>query len=227
MRRVRSGFGPSLARTHPRIGLYLLHSKAHWGPRESALSAAFSALAASGRLDGVSHIIDVGCGPGLLVPEVRRRGLRYVGVDTDGTAIGYCRRSFDDENAQFVHGGVDALPFEVGDCHIVVMNGVLHHLSDAQAAPILSRMRGARALAIVDHLRVAGRTPHVVRLMQALDAGRHVREFPEIFTLVGREPDGVATFSIRVLGVRIWDMFLAQWHAVPALTSREDCAFDR
>jgi len=79
------------------------------------------------------RLLDLGCGPGSLVPALRERSdlnLDYVGVDLVPAMIHYARRKYPDE--QFEVGDMEALDFPDNSFDIVLCSGVLHHLAELE-----------------------------------------------------------------------------------------------
>lgn len=74
------------------------------------------------------HILDVGCGTGLLMQEMQQFG-QVEGVDMSERAVAYCR----ERGLNPVVGSADHLPFSDGSFDVVVMLDVLEHLEDDSA----------------------------------------------------------------------------------------------
>lgn len=55
------------------------------------------------------HVLDLGCGPGVLAPHVSRAGARYTGVDASRKLIAFARRHHG-ADGRFVVGDATALP---------------------------------------------------------------------------------------------------------------------
>jgi len=183
--------------------LYLLASQVHWPARERSLVRHLQTLLAGPhRFD---RVVDVGCGPGLLVPAVERLGLRYHGIDASGSMIACLQRRF---RGPLVSSEVASAPQAlrgVGARDIVVLNGVLHHLDEEAAQQTAALARRAGAVVLADHLRQDA-TSRFVRLMQRLDRGRYVRNTGEIGALFGR-PARSDHYPILIAGIRCWDYF--------------------
>jgi ubiquinone/menaquinone biosynthesis C-methylase UbiE len=80
-------------------------------------------------------VLDVGCGPGIMAAEVRRRGFDYVGVDASPEMIRSAReRSTDAGRLDLGVADIAALPFAAGCFGAVLCMGVLEYLGDAEAA---------------------------------------------------------------------------------------------
>jgi ubiquinone/menaquinone biosynthesis C-methylase UbiE len=79
---------------------------------------------------GSGTILDLGSGTGYLSIEIARKspGLQVYGIDLSRQMIKIATRhakGFD--NARFVFGNVDRLPFEDGSVDFIVSTGALHH----------------------------------------------------------------------------------------------------
>ncbi len=77
-------------------------------------------------------LLDVGCGPGVMVGDVRRRGWRYIGADA---AAGMLRESRRAHGAvALAQASVDALPFATACADAVLAMGLVEYLDDATRA---------------------------------------------------------------------------------------------
>jgi SAM-dependent methyltransferase len=130
-------------------------------------------LAPTAKLD----VIDLGCGPGDLVPHLETQ--RYVGYDPSEAYIAAARRRHGARGEFHVAGVERVAELEARRFDLAIAIGVLHHLDDRTAAELF---RAARAV-----LRAGGRcvtfdpvlVPGQHRLARALvrlDRGRHVRD---------------------------------------------------
>ena len=89
------------------------------------------------------HVLDVGCGSGVVTSHLARRGARALGIDANPAAIEFARRQFGGENARFQLGLVDdgfstGEPVDKAYCLEVV-----EHIYRAQALSMLVRIREA------------------------------------------------------------------------------------
>lgn len=122
-------------------------------------------------------IVDIGCGPGYL-----RRHLpstcHYIGYDTDEAYIDFARRHHA-ENAEYYCQPFDAgAAAHVRPVDIVMMNGLLHHLTDAEARTVVrdayNALKPGGQIFTLDGCYKAGQT-RFKRLLLDLDRGQHVR----------------------------------------------------
>lgn len=83
-----------------------------------------------------STIVDVGCGPGYLRSHLPQ-GCRYIGYDTDTPYINFARRHHA-ANAEYHCQIFDSAAARLSaPADIVMMNGLLHHLTDDEARTLL------------------------------------------------------------------------------------------
>lgn len=75
--------------------------------------------------------VDVGCGTGRLVAELRESGHRPVGIDLDHERLAQVRVSSRDEG--LIAGSATALPIRTESARIVTMLDVLEHVPDTRA----------------------------------------------------------------------------------------------
>jgi len=109
---------------------------------------------ASGLLaeNGVVHILDCGCGYGVLSVLLATMGARVTAVDVSPTAIDMtgrlARANGVEDRVEALVLGLEDLPFEPGTFHLVVGTRVLHHVDIGRAGPVLARILkpGGRAI---------------------------------------------------------------------------------
>ncbi len=143
-------------------------------------------------------ILDIGCGTGNALDYLDRVA-SYVGFDTDPLAIDAARRKWK---------AADYARFSVGECqpsHVrqieptrVLLCGVLHHLPDDVAIPLLRSAAESRRFATLHTLDVAyfdGARHFVANRLAAMDRGKFVRRPDEYTQLVARA-------GLRVLETR-------------------------
>jgi SAM-dependent methyltransferase len=123
------------------------------------------------------RILDLGCGVADVL-DALPLDVRYVGVDADARYIAHARRRHG-SRAQFVCARLDRdLTDEFKGFDLVMANGVLHHLDDANAADLFAiaraAVRGAGRLVTIDGCYVTSQSP-VVRFLLKHDRGQFVR----------------------------------------------------
>lgn len=133
------------------------------------------------RFRGDERIVDVGCGPGYLrryLPE----SCQYLGFDTDERYIRHALAS-GQKNAEYRLSEFNAASArEVAPVDVVMMCGLLHHLTDEQAKDLLLAAGSALApngrLMTLDGCYYAGQST-LRRKMLDWDRGRYVRTEPQ------------------------------------------------
>jgi ubiquinone/menaquinone biosynthesis C-methylase UbiE len=87
---------------------------------------------------GCRHSLDVGCGEGMLVRDLRSVVPHVTGIDRHATSIGRARAHDDGAGVEYVVGDFMTHPFEPASFDHIASIAALHHM-DASAA--LERMR--------------------------------------------------------------------------------------
>ena len=88
------------------------------------------------------RIIDIGCGPGHIVKNLPR-GIDYIGLDIDEPSIAYAQSHFGARGRFMARFFDDAAARELGPADVVMMNGVMHHIGDADLAATLACVKAA------------------------------------------------------------------------------------
>ena len=88
------------------------------------------------------HIIDIGCGPGFIVKHLPT-SIRYDGFDIEKRYIDYARRRFPGRGSFHCRQFDLSCAASIGYADVVMMNGLLHHLDNADASALLGVARGA------------------------------------------------------------------------------------
>jgi SAM-dependent methyltransferase len=84
--------------------------------------------------------LDVGCGEGWLVRELRRRVPHVVGIDPDGCSIGAARAEDDQDGTEYLLGDFFTWPFEPASFDMVTAVASLHHLDEEAALPRMAEL---------------------------------------------------------------------------------------
>ncbi len=130
-----------------------------------------------------SVVLDVGCGTGI-AHEYLRAFREYYGFDTDPVAIDVARQNTAGSNIKYECRLLTEDDIrDIRPTH-VLLSGLLHHLSDADALKLL-RMCGSvpsiNRIASADTVYIPGR--YVSNFLALLDRGRFVRS-PEGFVAI-------------------------------------------
>lgn len=153
-----------------------------------------------------TRVLDVGCGPGTNTWHFRET--QYTGVDINPEYIASAQRRF---RRRFLVGDVrnpTVLPAEEFDC--VLVNSLLHHLDDAAAQGLLSRL--PRLLAPGGRIHVLDLVlpprASVARILARLDRGRHARPIDEWRQLFEQSlvVEQLSEYPLGVFGLPLWQM---------------------
>jgi SAM-dependent methyltransferase len=122
------------------------------------------------------RILDIGCGPGDIVPYLPN--VEYVGFDVSQEYIEAARSRFG-HRATFICDQVNTTTFkEQSSFDIVLAVGILHHLDDAEALQLFHRAQTALKpggrLITFDGVFVANQSP-CARYIISKDRGQNVR----------------------------------------------------
>lgn len=90
-------------------------------PKTDALSVVSEFISLAG-----NHILDVGCGRGILARSLADRGARVCGVDPNGEALTVARRSVPE--GEFCLTGAEAMPFADRSFDGAIFLNSLHHI---------------------------------------------------------------------------------------------------
>ena len=127
-----------------------------------------SRLKAIELLEGMTSVLDVGCGTGVMFELIRERrpDLDYVGIDVTAQFVAAARERFPADAARFREGSLYELDRLPGEFDAVLSRHVLEHLPDY--APAVQRMyaRARRKLIVVFYL-----PPRPLRLRRKRDEG--------------------------------------------------------
>ena len=192
------------------VYIYLLLSKVHWKPREKVIEIILDKI--SEEFGNKKYrIVDIGCGPGLLVKVVEKKGFYYLGIDNNLNSIEFCQEIYSDKSmAEFTVDNIedDSIQFTKND--IIVLNGVAHHLNDFQMNNLLKKALPCFAIIIADHLR---KSPNLSLInffpliLQNLDRGKFIRLYNKFDSLSNYTLYYSEEFAIGVAGITFWTYF--------------------
>jgi SAM-dependent methyltransferase len=138
-------------------------------------------------LKGDEAIIDIGCGPGKLSIYFPP-GVSYTGFDPSLSYIEYARRHFG-SYGQFHHGYFDNATAKDRKADVVMLNGVLHHMTDEECNSVLILAQGALRpdgrIFTLDGCYVDGQHA-IARWLLDHDRGQYVRTASEYSALISR-----------------------------------------
>jgi SAM-dependent methyltransferase len=156
--------------------------------------ARLQALAKYAPLTAGDRVVDVGCGPGFIVDDLPS-SVEYTGFDTDARYIAYANARFGNKGRFLCQEFDRTSAQQVGPVERVMMNGVLHHLSDEIVHKTLPAIRDALSpggrLVTIDGCFVDGQSPVAAYLLRN-DRGNFVRRQPEYEALMRPHFDEVA-----------------------------------
>ena len=89
-------------------------------------------------------VFDIGCGPGHIVSHLPRH-IFYHGFDVDKRFIDFANSTFGKLGTFYLQEFDATTPQRLGKADLVMMNGVLHHLSDDYAIRLLTDVRNSLA----------------------------------------------------------------------------------
>jgi SAM-dependent methyltransferase len=135
---------------------------------------------------GVKRVFDIGCGPGHTVQYLPAH-LDYTGFDTDARYIDYANRRFGDRGKFVVRLFDESAAKDFGPPDLIMMNGVLHHMTDAQVRDVAA----AAAAVLPKHGVFFCAEPcfednqnPISRFLQNNDRGEYIRTAPAYEKLV-------------------------------------------
>lgn len=153
-----------------------------------------------------AHVLDIGCGTGWVFEHLPRP-VHYVGYDLNGKYIAGAKQRFGDE-ARFFCADItsDAAPrLESGSFDIALALGLLHHLTDSEAARLVAsvhdQLKPGGLFITFDGVFTPSQNP-IARLLLRHDRGRAVRT-PEGYEALVRPHFSEVRTQIRTDLLRI------------------------
>ena len=165
-------------------------------------------------LGQVDRVLDVACGPGVLVPTLAARARRVVGLDLTAPTLHLARRRPECAAARFVCGAAERAPFAAGSFDAAVLRLALHHVERPAAvlAEVARLLAPGGRLVVLDILGCED--PETARLHDAVERLRdpsHARALPE-----GELRAALEEAGFRVAGCEAWSSprEFAEWAAI-------------
>ena len=138
------------------------------------------------------RILDIGCGPGYWLDYLP--SVDYVGFDLSEPYVDYARKRYGDKAKFFASALNSDVAASLNPFDLVVANGVVHHLDDAEAELLFavgrSSLKPGGRMVTVDGALVAGQSP-IARLIIKNDRGEFIREPQSYASLAQRSFDEV------------------------------------
>jgi len=151
---VRHGWAQSLRKTWVSfLNLFVNNDKRRWNqsyeeghwtfldspqqsPRHYVIAGMLASLGEAG-----SHVLDVGCGTGALLPHLGSNVVRYVGIDLSSEAIRLCNERRDScRDHAFIETAFEE--YSPGECFdAIVFNEMLYYYSMSEIPAIIDRAR--------------------------------------------------------------------------------------
>jgi SAM-dependent methyltransferase len=97
-------------------------------------TTSFEALVTAAALRPQQTVLDLGCGEGPLLRYVRRREVRYIGVDFSAASLAVARQQCDATAAQFVAAAAGQMPLPDASCDVVLSHMALHIMQPVEPA---------------------------------------------------------------------------------------------
>lgn len=85
-----------------------------------------------------TRVLDVGCGPASLFPYLA--DTQYTGIDLNPQSIEHAKNLYGDRGRFLVGDVAEGLPADSANFDLIIVSALLHHLDDAQARGLFSRL---------------------------------------------------------------------------------------
>ena len=134
-------------------------------------------------------VLDVGCGPASLFPYLA--GARYTGIDLNPKSIEHAKILYGDRGRFLVGDVARGLPDDVVDFDLIIVSALLHHLDDAQAQALFSRLasrlKPEGRIVTIDNVWLP-KQHFIAKMANRLDSGLNVRTPEQYTNLVAHLP---------------------------------------
>ena len=152
-----------------------------------------------------ARVLDVGCGPGTNSRYFAPKG--YVGIDINPRYIADAGRR---HGGKFIAADVTTYPFEESGFDAIIVNSLLHHLTDEEVNRLLERVSklvGRDGRVHILELEVPERRS-VASLLVRLDRGKYARSHGAWMAIFEKyfEPKLVQRFVLGVPMLPLWHM---------------------
>ncbi|MDD5226669.1 MAG: class I SAM-dependent methyltransferase [Candidatus Omnitrophica bacterium] len=141
------------------------------------------------------RILDVGCGPGYVIDCFPKSD--YVGFDTNEKYIRYANRKYGNRGHFFCQEFNDVSVSNLEPFDLIMMNGLIHHLSDTQAVKLLqiakSVLKPKGIIVTLDGCYVKGQSSIAKKLLDS-DRGKYVRDEKSYHSLASQVFDSISTY---------------------------------
>lgn len=108
-----------------------------------------------GKVPTRGKVLDLGCGPGILLSRMTSTGLEPFGVDCSPAMIAQAKKRTAGTNAEVMVGKADELPFEKETFDAVLALGVLEYIPDVmKSLAEIARVAKQNAVVVVSMLNV-------------------------------------------------------------------------
>jgi ubiquinone/menaquinone biosynthesis C-methylase UbiE len=97
-------------------------------------TTSFEALVTAAALRPQQTVLDLGCGEGPLLRYVRRRDVRYIGVDFSAASLTAARQQFGATAVAFVEADAGQMPLPDASCDVVLSHMALHIMQPVEPA---------------------------------------------------------------------------------------------